>query len=551
VNIDPSILSALSNALRGLIFGIQRQNTSICRVDPNNDFHKSVLAALSSLDVETREDGPLILLGTLTEAILPAMALWLKEISDRQVPGIVLIDTVAQSLQDTVVWQAIEEFGLTELTRQLRVLDLREAKLPVALSVRPHDWVEAIAHALPPDIVKEFEDSAGRHLMERLCHCYGVSREGLSSKNARGDVSFRCLDLAFSAALSRDVCASNVWKAFGEVDGFGIQSDMDAFVSRRSDRLLAALNSLISSLRERQFSQHYLMWGETQRRPMVVLFDSRRPETCVLAAVCHAMFYWRYVGFELRMQGLGVRPTLYVNELSNNTIPRFIEATDGSHTQLILGCRLREDLKRLSYLLGRGLFLDIKDQAIIFSGNRASYAQLPVAKQKRDVSPTTKLRIARIRPHPKARQSEKDREPPVDRTEQNGNLRLVGRRPGTQSALSNTSQIPTPHISITVNGGNPSFTDTGIQMSYRYRQTNLDDAICYLESHGMPAADIEAFKRALIAEPTKPQNGAYGPQVESWRSSMGEKAASGLWNVAQGVAANVLAQAFAKAFGVS
>jgi len=84
----------------------------------HNDAFKAHVAALGTLEVETREDAACVMKGDLSDAIRPALALWAQEMIWRRVPGLVLIDTNKHTVQDTAV-----RLDLVDVLHSCRTMD--------------------------------------------------------------------------------------------------------------------------------------------------------------------------------------------------------------------------------------------------------------------------------------------------------------------------------------------------------------------------------------------------------------------------------------------
>lgn len=134
-----------------------------------------------------------------------------------------------------------------------------------------------------------------------------------------------------------------------------------------------ALLSIISSLRRQRFGLGTVLWSESKHRPSVVLFDSARPETLVLASMAHAMYYWQYVGIGLRDQGIKIRPVLYFSDQSTSTIPTFIAESGGSHTAIVNGCDRTDVDSWPNHLRTRHSLVSVDDRSIVYCGKRVAF----------------------------------------------------------------------------------------------------------------------------------------------------------------------------------
>ena len=81
------------------------------------------------------------------------------------------------------------------------------------------------------------------------------------------------------------------------------------------------------------------------------------------------------------------------------------------------------------------------------------------------------------------------------------------------------------------------------------RKGDFNSLATYLQSLGIPNADVEDLRRKVENDPQPESRDKLGTNVSSWIGKMVGKAASGVWQIAMGTAGSLLAQAICRYYG--
>ena len=334
-------------------------------IDSRNDFHERLLKSLLLAEVETNET----FIGKREHAIAPALCLWSEEISYARVPGVILVDTKAQSVQDTMLWEQVKNLNLDDLFLQFRSIDTRVGCLPVSIRTQALDWTRSLGCALPEDICKHLEDTGIWHVMRESMKC-DARTEGDDSELRT--VYFDAVEKAF-----RLVSATKPYVpvALGDVEGPYLDSlrhSVDKYLVHRPMEAIEVLGKLIRSLAEKQFNLRTVFWIESAQRPTIVVFDSDKPETVALASVIHSLYYSRYVGCHLRHAGIITRPVLYFGDQSGKPLPQFLRDPFAARTILVAGYDMVQVDALSSYEKRTTTLVHTDEFSLVADGKRVS-----------------------------------------------------------------------------------------------------------------------------------------------------------------------------------
>ena len=283
-----------------------------------NDAHEAVLDALYRLQLELTEGKPVVLLGEQKHAILPALVLFLEQMSFNKRPGLILLETEAASRQDTVLQGAIETLGVSEILDGFRTLDLRETNLPMALGTSARWWTQAMSDVLPRDLEKRIERWLAALELSADAHARG--RRQVFGSNEFPTIPF------FSIEESSLVLAHGAgWPVWVRKDeGWQVsESGRTAPALQGAER--DAVMGVIDALRARSFSHGTTGESESRWRPFVALFSRNDPASEVLAGVVHSYFYRRHEGDRDRRA-----PILYVSDGATPYAPRCLSFGDST-----------------------------------------------------------------------------------------------------------------------------------------------------------------------------------------------------------------------------
>ncbi|HHK4496034.1 TPA: hypothetical protein ACQT17_006263 [Pseudomonas aeruginosa] len=288
-----------------------------------NDTHQGVLEALYCLDLEYTENGPVVFTGNQKHSILPALVLFLEQMSFKKLPGLVLIETKETSIQTTHIFDAIEKLEVEETLNKFRFLDLRDRNLPVSLSTEARCWIESIVSLLPNDIQEEIRNKGWSTHLEISAYEHAKSRNQVF-----GSSNFPCVPfLSIKSAIYQLISGAYppLWmqpSSSGEISKVDIRRPP---LEKSSEETLL---SLIKKIENRQFHTGISCEHESRWRPYVVLFSRNDPASEVLAGVIHSYFSWK--------QDRDHRsPTLYVSDGAVPYAPKLLGL--GGHTVIANG----------------------------------------------------------------------------------------------------------------------------------------------------------------------------------------------------------------------
>lgn len=304
-----------------------------------NDVHQHVLDALYRLGLDYTESAPIVFTGAQQHAIVPALTLLLEQMSFRKRPGLILIETEASAVQDTIVFEAVKRLGFEEIFEGFRSLDLRETSLPVALDTDALGWVRALTDALPHEIGQRMQDIRWTEGLARSAEEEARSRRQLFVEaNARSrrqlvdteDFAAIAFSSAKEAAYNPAHCKS--WPVWTGEDAAWATCEFGRQPPTLDEQAKAVVMEIVQALDKRNFSRGTTSDRESLWRPYVVLFSRKDPASEVLAGVVHSYFYWRQANVRDRDRR---SPLLYVSDGATPYAPRLLFL--GDHTSVVNG----------------------------------------------------------------------------------------------------------------------------------------------------------------------------------------------------------------------
>ncbi|EPH0594312.1 hypothetical protein [Pseudomonas aeruginosa] len=288
-----------------------------------NDVHQGVLEALYSLDLEYTENGPIVFIGEQKHSALPALVLFLEQMSFKKRPGLILVETEALSIQDTAIFDAVKKLEIEETLDKFRSLDLRDRNLPVSLSTESRCWISAIIDVLPKDIQKEIRDKGLAHHLEISAYEHAKSRNQVFGSPDFPCIPFYSVKSAFYQLTTGSY--SPPWMddvSYGEMPKIDRQRQA---LEKESEKVVLPL---IETLESRNFGVGVSCDHESQWRPYIVIFSRNDPASEVLAGVVRSYFSWK--------QDRDHRsPALYISDGETPYAPEFL--TFGDHTAIVNG----------------------------------------------------------------------------------------------------------------------------------------------------------------------------------------------------------------------
>lgn len=288
-----------------------------------NDVHQSVLGALYQLNLEYTENGPVVFTGEQEYSILPALVLFLEQMSLKKQPGLIIIETEAPTIQDTPLYEGIRKLEADNVLEGFRSLDLRDRNLPVALDTGARWWVRALTYVLPKHLETEIQSNGWAMALE-VC----AQENARSRRQVFGSEEFPAIPF-YSVKEAANYLASGLsWPSWISEKASWQTSEIGARPPVLSEDARDAVFALIRSLDNRNFrlgvsSEHESLW-----RPYVVLFSRKDPSSEMLAGVIHSYFSGR----QSRDQR---SPILYLSDGPTPYAPRFLSF--GEHTSVVNG----------------------------------------------------------------------------------------------------------------------------------------------------------------------------------------------------------------------
>ncbi|AZE39144.1 hypothetical protein C4K06_6156 [Pseudomonas chlororaphis subsp. aureofaciens] len=275
------------------------------------DSHQDLLEAIYQLELDFTESGPIVFTGNQSASAKPAAALFFERMSWKAKPGLILVETEAPVFQDTALYRAVADLGLTEILNGFRVIDLREKNLPVALNTSSACWSNAISNALDEMENEVLRDAGWQNRLTWAEHERDRSQTS-SVRQAFHPISF----FSFLEEACRLPALKNLleWRYEAQKEA--------------ADAAQAALNQLLMELNGKSFSQGVSCSHESLVRPYLVLFSRNNRASEVLADVVQSYFCTRPSRDDLP-------PILYFSDGSTPYVPKMIAF--GSHTAIVNG----------------------------------------------------------------------------------------------------------------------------------------------------------------------------------------------------------------------
>ncbi|MBD8808559.1 hypothetical protein [Pseudomonas syringae] len=331
------------------------KNAPFWTVRGRSDNHQAALSALYQLGLEYSENGPVVFTGNQRHSIVPALTLLFEEMSTRKLPGLILVETQAESVQETLVYDGVKALGFDEIYEGFRSLDLREKNLPVSLCTESRCWVSAILNAFDLEIQSKLQRTDWAISLETSAFENAKSRRQVTqSKNFHAIPFYSVKEAAYQLVHG---CGWPLW-----IDD---NAKMASFPEKLDEDTVKVLLHLIGELAERNFSLGVSCEHESSRRPYVVLFSRNDPASEVLAGVVHSYYSWR-------QPRENPNPILYVSDGALPYAPRFLSF--GGNTVVVNGLDGIPDGKQSGQFYGYKNALKVvgSPEGLTYMGKRVS-----------------------------------------------------------------------------------------------------------------------------------------------------------------------------------
>jgi hypothetical protein len=329
-------------------------------------------ASLSMSGLEPWDTGPVCFQGRQRDAIVPALCLWAESGSLSTVPGLMLVDTKASALQDTVLWSGAVKLGLEAPLQTCRYVDLRSENIALALCTTAKDWVNSLLYALPITVHERLQRSGFAHLLE-------VTIEAIAAPSGTGEkygILVRAVEQALLFLCKSEPMLPPQLHGNSENDqDVALRMDFESYLDRQCPADVSQLAELRRQLDRKHFDLGLILAHESQHRPAIVLFDSSQPASLVLAGVIHSLYYWRYVGWELRNQGIHTRPILYFSDAVNVPVARFVVESFAANTCIVNGPAPMSEDEWPNNKPHRVQLVEVNGNSFVHAGRRVQYAR--------------------------------------------------------------------------------------------------------------------------------------------------------------------------------
>jgi hypothetical protein len=255
--------------------------------DGRNDRHQQLLHAIYTLELSALTNDAVIVRGDINSSLEVGLCLWLEEMSSRQRPGLLLIETDAEAIQDTPVWQAAQSLGQNQLLDQFRFIDTRERRLPGALLMDPISWAEAVECGLPDSMRHISTKSWFRTFCELAILVYGYEYHANNPSLAGMPAGL----LKHVAMLLKhpDLFLVNFLKLLSSTNRINTRADsfevdMHLFLQDCPADVRDELCTIMTSMADIIALEGVDLIRETRHRPTVVLFCRSNPVSVALAS---------------------------------------------------------------------------------------------------------------------------------------------------------------------------------------------------------------------------------------------------------------------------
>ncbi len=332
-------------------------------IKTRSDAHQACLMALVETDVEMSDSFPVVVLGDCEHAAIPAVCLWIEQISMRKVPGVIVIDTTEVTFQKTHLGVAVKALGLKDLVHRFRVIDARGPCVPLAMTATPMQWTRGISEAFSDEQWQLLEDSNVRVHFEYLIAALHQERSGERNGEELGPY---LLDTVCSILQNPSFVRSHLPDLATAKDAISdyLHNRFEQDAARFPREALEAFTRVVLATRDRLSDVGVLLSKEALHRPTVVLCNGDDPVSMVVASLVRGMYYDRFVSER------SIRPLLYCGAPDRKTLPKMLHF--GAETVLFTGERDMRSPIWNSYRTKCPVFVTADSDSIVVSGKLAS-----------------------------------------------------------------------------------------------------------------------------------------------------------------------------------
>jgi hypothetical protein len=247
-------------------------------LDHRSDRHQEYLEAIVTLEIELSLDKPVAFFGQAEHAAVPALRLFMEEMSYRQMPGLILVETDQLAVQDTALWPAVTMLGHEAWFKNFRCLDLRERTLPVAITASPEEWFEAAISLLSYDEHQNWVSGDEAFVVKELFR--GHARQSDTFRTDFYPARQVCYAMLHPDTIKYSHLAR---QKEGERECDLVVVAERSMAKRGPSKTVQKLAALIEPAFERNFGTGVSLVPESKRRPVVALFSREDSPSFLLA----------------------------------------------------------------------------------------------------------------------------------------------------------------------------------------------------------------------------------------------------------------------------
>lgn len=344
--------------------------------------HAGYLDAFIKTDLEMSESVPVVILGSIEHSTTVATALWTEQISNRQEPGVIVIETDAPTYQKTPVWDSAKYLGLKPIFEKFRVVDARSKYLSFLINLNPWQWADAITSSLKQKDRFELQQARiGRNICRLLqmvnaerqfhnddyCTASALERVAIYLGSPR-QISIT-LDTFDSSKYEWYYALDSHYRKFDGLDDLEMQDYMTPIL----EKVIRILFDLSNKLPEQSEHGNGVVLNHSAKfLPTVVLCNSENSTSMVIAAAVRKLY-----AEESREErerdtkdiNFKARPLFYCSTLKNEEIPEFLFPYEFVFAN---GKKDINDPLFENWMTRRAVFVEALEDGLIASGNHVS-----------------------------------------------------------------------------------------------------------------------------------------------------------------------------------
>jgi hypothetical protein len=272
-----------------------------------NDFQEKYLKVILQSRLSEVIDKNLFITGDDEKACELATSFWFERISFEKKPGLMVIDTNKQNLEDTAVGVSIQKMEIEDVMMRIRVIDTREKTLNVAISAKADYWHQAIIAQLPSSgTLETLQNSYQLEALEVILNVL----ERNSGLGTIGVYEVR------QAAMYLNGTRGFINCYYDDKTEKEYQHEIDVLLRALDERknnkeielTTLLLEGLMRTLDNVECGTGISIWHESKNIPTIVLFDGNDAASSILAGVVYAMYSYHHLKIGTRLKEENTRP---------------------------------------------------------------------------------------------------------------------------------------------------------------------------------------------------------------------------------------------------